>query len=506
MTVPWMNDEIVPRTIEIDGKTYPIKFKMYSQLQYQAYTNHWYRELWDDINNDGTIWMLSEKIIPALEKESFLIFQFFGESHSGKSWLALAKALEVKYLEEEFFGYSDVQIHFAFSHSEVTQLLKAEEARQGDVIICDEESTMSGIGSDIAAAALANILKACRAKGIHFFFCDPDPRPKPNIHAWYCVAGIVEEKFTTISIIENSSNKPIGFDITEIPIEDELWKHYINIYEPLKMANIDKMLSVMGTVGANVSIQQEEDAQNLYEYSLEKEREGIKISGETLLVFSSDLGISSNGTAYERNVIARVKMLRDTKGIGKLRRIEYDDVTRERWKITDVGSSNLPEDFLDLLEKHIEEQIPLRAAGKGLHKDAAKWFIEYCKEDNTTYHDLVSKYDTKYNTIQRNITEIRQSVFGYAVETLLASQNPDWILGGSNLPLPDFKTEERIISIKARIRRNRQAPSIQDFGKAERTTALREGKSLWLYYYEIKHHKQITYYLAEKQNSENDEN
>lgn len=154
---------------------------------------------------------------------------------------------------------------------------------------------------------------------------------------------------------------------------------------------------------------------------------------------------------------------------------------------------------MEQLEPFIKTEIPIRAKDKGLHKDAPKWFTHYCSEEGLTIQETADHFKTKYNTIQKNIQEIRRSVFGYAVEELLDKMHPDWVLGGSNLPQPDFETKDRIISIKGRVRKNRQV-GIDDFGKAEKTKALKEDKPLWLYMYEVKFHREITYHRAEKLN------
>lgn len=505
MSVPWMDDEIVPRSMTIDGKAHALEFREYSILQHEAYYNLTFRNMWDNVNDDGTIWAFTEIVLPALANSSMVVYQFYAKSNGGKSWLAIAKALQIKWLEEEHFGYEDVRLHYVFNHADISKLLRLSgrleiprhlRAEKGDIIICDEESFMSGSGSLNAEQALDNILSACRAKGVHFFFSDPQPSPKPNIDAWFRVCAIARKAHVTISIIEDTDGRPLGFDITTIPFENEDWKREIEKYEPLKMANIDKLLENMGYVGVDVSMEQIADAEQLLEYTLEQEESGLKITKDRLNVFASDLGIQAKGIEYCTNVVARVRMWREQDGSSKARRLDYDEGTALNWKIRDLGSTTLPEEFMERLEPWIEREIPKRAGDKGIHAEAPKWFTYYCSQGPITIQGTADHFGEQYNTVQRDIQEIRQSVFGYAIEKLIDVMHPDWVLGGGNEPVPDFETEEQIISIKGRVRKNRQI-AIGDFGKAEKRKAVQEKKPLVLHMYEVKYHKEITYHSAE---------
>ena len=164
----WFDEPLLPDTIQIGKKKYKIKYRTdRAELEEMAMWNWIYRQMWEDLNDNGHVWLLKDVFKSAIEGDSWVILQFYGMSYSGKSWLAIAKALELK-LFLNFYGYDDVVIKFARNWAETLSLL--QELKKGDIIICDEETDLMGEDSDTERAAMSNVLRSSRALGINIFF------------------------------------------------------------------------------------------------------------------------------------------------------------------------------------------------------------------------------------------------------------------------------------------------------------------------------------------------
>lgn len=446
MSVPWMDDEIVPRTIVYGGKTHKLEFREYPALQRQAYEYYVYRHLWEYISNEAGLWILHNIVLPALLYDSFIVYQFYGKSLSGKSWLAIAKALEVKYIEEESGLYEDVHIHYVFTHAEIGKLLRNmgkkdvprdKRAESGDIIVCDEESALSGQGSGVTEGALANVLKACRALSVHFFFSDPNPSPKPNVDACFRVCAIARTANVTVSILEDAENKPIGFDVTEIPVGEKAWEEEIARYLPLKMANIRKIVATGGFVGTDTSSGQIEDAERLLAYA---ETTGKSVTKELLKAWVANIGITPMGVAYCANVVARA--------FSDYKQSKKQDIALPSYA---GQTENLQEAiFARLLERKVKEEHVemLRMNCSGVAQDV-----------------IAKKFGVMQGTVSKRIRMIGEKQVGYAFEdvwsAMLTRRSVKHKMGGANTPDPDciiYDSEGEpveVLSLKCRINHRR---------------------------------------------------
>ena len=174
----WLEDPILPDTVDGNEVTYRTdRGKLEEQAMY-----YWVvREMWENLNNNGFWWLIQFVFMPAILGDSWVVLQFYGMSNSGKSWLAMAKAFLLKEFLE-IAGYDDVHIFFVQNWSGVLKLLEqygSQErgpdgrrlyAQKGDIIICDEETDLSGDESETERAAMSNVLRSCRILGFNLFF------------------------------------------------------------------------------------------------------------------------------------------------------------------------------------------------------------------------------------------------------------------------------------------------------------------------------------------------
>ena len=221
----WLEDPILPD--EIDG--HPVTYRTdRGKLEEQAQFYWVVRQMWENPNNNGWWWLVKFVFVPAILGDSWVVLQFYGMSRSGKSWLAVAKAFLLKELLEAY-GYEDVKVIWARNWSETLE--KMREAKKGDIIICDEETDLSGEESETERAAMSNVLRSCRILGINIFFSDPVPKPKDNIDAYIRVAGLIEPIFHTMSIVYGAEESLVGLDFTEIPVESDYFNEIMPQYE-----------------------------------------------------------------------------------------------------------------------------------------------------------------------------------------------------------------------------------------------------------------------------------
>jgi len=485
-----LSEPILPD--ELDGQ--PITYRSDRiTLEYQAFYDWMYRELWSNINNDGFLWLMYMVFLPAILSGSWVILQFYGMSNSGKSWLAIAKAFLLKQLLE-FAGYDDVVIEFAQNWSVALELLT--RLKKGDIIICDEESDLSGEEADVEAQAMSNVLRSSRILGINIFFVDPSPKQKDNVDAYIRVAGKLEQSFTTMSIVYGPEEKLVGLDFTEIPVEDESFIALMPDYIKAKTANVYDLIASRGRVRADLSEGQLADAKRLFLYALEKEGNGVKITRKRLETWADDVTPPITGSVkYCDKVVTRVwTMVDEFKGhVPSVSQKDSDFNIVWTASYQRKGDKQIKEDFLS----HVIEYIRSKSSEIGLDTKKIDVFSDWLVE-GMSQKQLSRKHEIATGTVSNWLADckekIGQSVTGYAVEYAVSKAHPTWVWGGMNDPLPDFLDHETktVYSVKGMIREEGwRTFTWSDLAKEERRLVVEEGWVLKMLTYNLHPSKMV---------------
>lgn len=500
----WIEEPILPDEIDGNSVTYRTdRGKLEEQAQY------WWpvRAMWEDPNNNGWWWLLQFVFLPAIMGNSWVVLQFYGMSNSGKSWLAVAKALLLKELLEAA-GYIDVQIFFTRNWAETLGLLEqygSQErgddgrrlyAQKGDIIICDEETDMSGEESETERAAMSNVLRSCRILGFNMFFSDPTPKPKDNIDAYIRVAGLIKDVVTTMSIVYGNESSLVGLDFTEIPVNDPFFEDVMPQYEKDKYTYALDLVKRRGRLTADLTILQEEQAIGLMNYALEQETMGNKITRNNLEFWADKSTPTIAGsTAHRKKVItSALILLKDSKGgvpIGSGIHKDFDiPLVFKR----DRRDKDLPEGFHERLVKYLTAW-------------ESKW-EDKCNEvyfetllfwiGGMSQSDIGKKLGYGQSSISNYISDALEHVgsryFGYAVEDCVAEYHPTWAHGGYSSNDPDFVDHENkiVYSIKGLIRQEGfRTPYADWLAKEEVRLFLEEGYRLEILMYECKHKNKV---------------
>lgn len=500
----WLENPLLPDVIEGHEVTYRTdRGKLEEQAQF-----YWVvRAMWEEINNNGWWWLIQFVFLPAILGDSWVILQFYGMSNSGKSWLAVSKALILKELLEAA-GFDDVQIFFTRNWSETLGLIQqygSQErgpdgrrlfAQKGDIIICDEETDMSGEESETERAAMSNVLRSCRILGFNLFFSDPSPKPKDNIDAYIRVAGLIKEVFTTMSIIYGAENSLIGLDFTRIPVDDSFFVDVMPQYEKDKVEYALSLVRRRGRLTADLSELQEEQALGLVSYALEQESLGHKITRNNLEVWADKCTpVIAGSVSHRKKVITGALMLlKDQKGgvpIGSGIHKDFDvPLVFKR----DRRDRDLPEGFHERLVKYLKiwENKWEDKCNPRDFQAALLWIGGMSQTD--VGKKIGVGQSSASNYIASALEHIGSRYFGNAVEDCVAEYHPTWEHGGYSSNDPDFIDRENkvVYSIKGLIRQEGfRTPYADWLAKEEVRLFLEEGYRLDLLMYECRHKNKV---------------
>ena len=500
----WLENPILPDVIENQPVTYRTdRGKLEEQAQF-----YWVvRDMWDNINNNGWWWLVQFVFLPAILGNSWVILQFYGMSNSGKSWLAVAKAFILKELLEAA-GFDDVQIFFTRNWSETLTVMEGYEnperdengvrkyAQKGDIIICDEETDMSGEEAETERAAMSNVLRSCRILGVNIFFSDPSPKQKDNVDAYIRVAGLIKPLFTTMSIMYGAESSLIGIDFTEIPVNDSFFDEIMPQYEKDKVAYAKGLLARRGRLTADLSEIQETQAVGLMNYALEQESLGHRVTRNNLEVWADkSTPVIAGSTKHRQKVITGALMLlKDAKGgvpIGTGIHKDFDVLLVFK---RDRRDRDLPEGFHERLVKYL-----------------IKWEKKWEDKCNKRNFDclmlwLGGKSQTKVgkelglaqssisNYIADALAHVNLRYLGHAVEDCVAEFHPTWEHAGYSSNEADFIDRENkiVYSIKGLIRNEGfRTPYADWLAKEEVRLFVEEGYRLEILMYECKHKNKV---------------
>ena len=486
----WLEDPILPEEIDGHEVTYRTdRGKLEEQAQF-----YWVvRQMWDNPNNNGWWWLVQYVFVPAILGNSWVVLQFYGMSNSGKSWLAVAKAFLLKELLEAY-GYEDVQIWWARNWSETLEIMR--KAKKGDIIICDEETDLSGEESETEREAMSNVLRSCRILGINIFFSDPTPKPKDNIDAYIRVAGLIKPIFHTMSIVYGAEESLVGLDFTEVPVNDPSFEAMMPQYEKDKIEYALGLLARRGRIKADLTELQFEQAMRLMKSALEHESNGSKITRKNLDVWADepDLMIAGSVKHVEKVITRAMEMLKDAKGGIPIGTGLHKDFNVPLVFKRDRRDKDLPEGFHERLVKYLKKY-----EAEWEDKCVPREFEALClwlggKSQKDTGREMNIGQSSISNWIDNALHHINSRYFGYAVEDAVAEYHPTWLHAGRSSNEADFIDHENkvVYSVKGLIRAEGfRTPYADWLAKAEVQLMLEEGYRLYILMYECKHKNKV---------------
>lgn len=383
-------------------------------LEKQAADNPFtYGAMWKKIDNMGGKWLTHAVLKQNIKDEGFIILQFRGMSNSGKSWLAFAKAFQLRNILLEH-GFENPRIHLVHNWSEVLHAIS--EANEGDIIFCDEETTVSGQESLTEANSMRNILKACRAKKINFFFIDPDPLPKPNVHAWVYVVGKIKGIYSTMSIVHDGQGTLVGLDFHRLPMNDETFSDTLEEYQKIKMDNIQALIDAHGRVGSDFAGQQEKEAQVLYELAIDHQaKTGLKMNLKRLKVLMVKHQMTG-GTGEYREQIQTIVMDKI-----KTYTVQMSDVDTHHGVLLRYTYEDIP--ISEAFWTEYKEELYKQAKRQNKSKSDVDFFIEYV-EAGCPKQD---EFDISQSQVSKALSRITEGhVSGLAYERWFQRKHPDW--------------------------------------------------------------------------------
>ena len=500
----WLENPILPDEIDGHEVTYRTdRGKMEEQAQF-----YWVvRDMWDNPNNNGWWWLVQYVFLPAILGNSWVIMQFYGMSNSGKSWLAVAKALILQELLEAA-GFDDVQIFFTRNWSETLSIMEgygSDErdengrrlyARKGDIIICDEETDMSGEESETERAAMSNVLRSCRILGVNIFFSDPSPKQKDNVDCYVRVAGLIKPIYTTMSIMYGAESSLIGLDFTEIPVNDSFFDEVMPQYEKDKFEYAKDLLRRRGRLTADLTEIQEQQAIGLMNHALEQESLGHKITRNNLEVWADkSTPVIAGSTVHRKKVISTALMLlKDAKGgvpIGTGIHKAFDVPLLFK---RDRRDRDLPEGFHERLVKHLTKWES-KWEDKTNKRNFKALLLWLGGKSQTEVGRAIGKGQSSVSGyIDDALAHINSRYFGYAVEDCVAEYHPTWVHAGHSSNDPDFIDHENkvVYSVKGLIRAEGfRTPYADWLAKEEVRLFIEDGYRLEILMYECKHKNKV---------------
>ena len=500
----WFEDPILPEEVEGHEVTYRTdRGKLEEQAMY-----YWpVRNMWEEPNNNGWWWLIRFVFMPAILGNSWVVLQFYGMSNSGKSWLAVAKAFILKELLEAA-GFDDVQIFFTRSWSESLTYLEHYGSKErgpdgkrlyvnkGDILICDEETDLSGEESETERSAMSNILRSCRILGFNLFFSDPAPKPKDNIDAYIRVAGLVKDIFTTMSIVYGAETSLVGLDFTEIPVTAPMFDEIMPQYEKDKIEYALGLIHARGRLSADLSILQEGQAVGLMNYALEQESMGHKITRNNLEVWADKCTPKIAGsTVHKKKVITgALLLLKDAKGGVPIGTGIHKDFPVPLVFKRDRRDRDLPEGFHERLVKYLikwEKKWEDKCNKRNF--DCLMLWLGGKSQTNVG-KELGLAQSSISNYIADALAHVNLRYLGHAVEDCVAEYHPTWEHSGYSSNNADFIDRENkiVYSIKGLIRNEGfRTPYADWLAKEEVRLFVEEGYRLEILMYECKHKNKV---------------
>lgn len=447
-------------------------------LEKQAADNPFtYGAMWKKIDKMGGKWLTHAVLKQNIEDKGFVILQFYGMSNSGKSWLAFAKAFELREILMQN-GFKNPRIILVHNWSEVLHAIST--AQEGDIILCDEETTVSGQESLTEANSMKNILKACRAKQINFFFIDPEPVAKPNVHAWVYVVGKIKDNYHTMSIIHDGQGTLVGLDFHRLPMNEVEFTDTLDEYEQLKMANIQALIDAHGRVGSDFAGQQEKEAQVLYELAVAQVKEtGLRMTLKRLKVLMVKHRMTGGTGDYREQITT---MVIDKIKADGVQTFDNEECGTHLWGKESAGEEVLPKDFhkqlLPFMYKWADKEDILREDVDFIFR----WFKGESQEV------LAEDRNIGQRQVSNLFKSINQKILGYACEDWLASRNPHWTHVGGNTAGIDIESDDAVMSIKATSKRNREF-TIKETSLAEREKVVESDKEFLGFMFHVRHNR-----------------
>jgi len=400
--------------------------------------------------------------------DSFTILQIFGPSECGKSELAKTKALELSSIFSNIKGIES-NIVTVFSKDEARKWPK--KLHRGDIIICDEQGYQSGQDSVTSEKALHSILKACRKYGVSFIFCDPELQPKPNVAYVLRVVRTVRALNITHSLVYSPRSKVIGWDFSEIPFDNELFKEYFADYNDKKDEYMDSLTNQDGQIGTNLSTKQIEIAKELYEYAKKK---GRKITYRRLETYIVDKHWEHLTYTTKQNIIQRV--------------LDMDNDEDESTFISVTEQTESNGNIQDFREAVFDKMLELGAKEK--HIEA---FRRFC--DGEKARDIGDSYGVGASAVSNWIQELQHKLgdaFEIVYSQYLKNKGIENQRAGGSTNEPDIVASQNgkpiaVYSLKCRndSRVKKYTFHQKDFGNAEKEMSKKYQIPLYLVFFDI---------------------
>jgi len=167
--------------------------------------------------------------------------------------------------------YSRSTVHVVFPMQEANELLSS--LRPGDILIKDEGSKISGVGSTIAKDANNNIKKAVRSMNINFIDCDPEQVITPTTRYYFFAIGYSIELEITLALVYSPhlEKKNAAFLIGYVVLPRRTNEEFLENYMRKKLAYNQTLMDNQGRESVKLDTTQlEKDAEQLIELAREK--------------------------------------------------------------------------------------------------------------------------------------------------------------------------------------------------------------------------------------------
>ncbi len=534
---------------------YPIDYDPATKvtLEVEARTNPYMRIMLSQ-NVTGLVTQYMRRNV---QRSSFVVVQIAGRSESGKSYLSLALAIWLQRYIRSTKGVSP-RIFIAWYWSDLLRMMK--KTREYDIIICDEESELTGQESKTDRTRLYNILESCRKRRVSFFFNSPEVNKKPNVHMVFRVIAKVPAIWHTIAMLYTGDGYLMGLVVWPIPQDEEALKIYYR-YEGLKDKYIQQLVDYEGGTDPNVAEKQWDYAEQLYKVCKKYIRSGVKWTEAKVAQWLTEVpGLAGETGEFKRGVIGRVmaKWNSELKGDVGVDRVFVEEATHPTesenpdvdntdtrtdvtpsidtqgsvlWKMRLLREERLPDDFPAMFSPHLH----WAARQHNTTASDEEKITDYMVDAYIMWLSGISQSDIAFQIRPRHIanggrgcsqamislwlTHVGKTIVGYALESYLSrgsvvvttdengrrtydmgtdgifSDAKGYRWGGLNKSAPDFESDEKIVSVKARTTMSIQAdPSM--VGQEEKRIHLKTGKPIELIIYELRYQRVFRVYLV----------
>jgi len=186
-----------------------------------------------------------------------IIIDLYGLPGSGKSEDAFSLWFHWKRLNTVLLN-RDVNLIITFSRWQTIQAVK--NAKDGDLILQDEDTRLSGHGSASAIAQMNNLLDTIRETQISFIFISPHEKATLTLANLY-IEQLLKDKVNRRNLIKIYNTKHIleGHAIIGLHNDHEFRKDYLK----RKTKNIEKLKNSLGRDSVQIQEEQLEDDFNL---------------------------------------------------------------------------------------------------------------------------------------------------------------------------------------------------------------------------------------------------